>query len=537
MSNEPLFKDIRNRTSLAQMYVTSATNLVCNYHSYRSKFQRQQAWFMRLWLHQELHPELRAYLVTCTYRPECHPIYNVRTHLFGRGYFPSPYRSDGITREFRYDKDSIPVFSKTDKTLFFKKLRKRLGNGIKYLWCSEFGKRFTKRAHYHSIIYVDAKFSPSEVLQALRESWSAVVRYEVKDNLKVPVTISLGNVDIACGKDGLPWVHNSEGFRYASKYITKDTYLDEDERYTSLSDEEKERIKPFMPFKASSTNLGVNWWEKYSENVLFDGIPVPVLQNGNRIIKKYPLPPICVDRYFYEHKYIKGVKRNFAEIMSDFEFGQLLEDKFVKREIDSKEYEHFVNLLSDVVFEPSEFKWYGKWIRVVALEHIDEERELNKHTFHVKSLRADRVGLYKRYVKHMLTETAKRWALLTDTPYDVCYRALIWSRVRGMLCCRDSEFVINPFTTSELLDILCARMDIEREQWQPLYGVDNVKVMLENGALPMSCNPYMQQTERDLLNLYEIMLNRSEKMIIDLREKEDAVKFARESIVQPLIYM
>ena len=68
----------------------------------------------------------------------------------------------------RYDSDTIPLFCKTDKTLFFKKLRKRLGNSIKYLWCSEFGKRFTRRAHYHSIIFVDAAVVPSEVLRALR---------------------------------------------------------------------------------------------------------------------------------------------------------------------------------------------------------------------------------------------------------------------------------------------------------------------------------------------------------------------------------
>lgn len=487
---------------------------------------------MRLWLHQELHPELRAYLVTLTYRPECHPVYNVRTHLFGRGYFPSKFRADGVTREPRYDADDIPVFNKSDKTLFFKKLRKRLGNGVKYLWCSEFGKRYTKRAHYHSIIYVDANIPPSEVLQALRASWTAVVRYEVRDNLRLPVTISLGNVDIACGRDGLPWVHNAEGFRYASKYITKDTYLDEDQRYTSLSDKEKERIKPFLPYKASSTNLGVNWWDKFDTDVLFTGIPVPVLQDGNRITKYYPLPPICVDRYFYEHSYVAGFKRNPAEIVDDYQFGKMLSKVFENHKISNNEYVYYCRLLSDVVFTPQEFKWFGKWLRVVSLEHLDEEREANKYKFHVKKLRADRLPLYKQYVHKQLCDTANRWALMTDRPFDVCHRALIWSRVRGMICPPRSEFICNSFETKQLEEILFARLEMENEL-MPVYGYDRVKDMLENGLTIFAANHNMEQTERDLLNLYEIMLKRSESLIKDLRVKEESTKFARESNTKP----
>lgn len=534
-SKVPLFKDIRNRTSVAQAYITSATNLVCNYHSFRSKFQRQQAWFMRLWIHQQLHPELRAYLCTFTYRPEYHPVYNVRTRLFGRGYYPNRYRFDG-TREPRFDSDALPVFSRTDKTLFFKKLRKRLGNGVKYLWCSEFGKRYTKRAHYHAIIFASVDFRPSYILQALRESWTAVIRYEVRDGLRMPVTVSLGNVDIACGHDGLPWVHNAEGFRYASKYITKDTYLEEDERFKVLSDEEKEKIKPFMPFKASSTNLGVNWWNLYGMEVLFNGVPVPVLVNGVREIRHYPLPPICVDRYFYQHEYIKGVKRSSTEIISDYQFGKMLTEQYNNHNISNSDYAHYVNLLSDVVFNTQELKWWGKWIWVVPLEHLDDELEANKHVFHVKRLREDRKDLYKRYTSQMMKQTAERWSLLTDTPFDVCHRALIWSRVRGMLCPSHSPFLCNSYTTQQLEEIMYARFDMVQEL-TPVYGYDRVKDMLNVGYLPFSCNPFMHQTERDLLNLYEIMLNRSEKMIKQLRDEEEDAKFARESMVKPHKFM
>lgn len=42
--------------------------------------------------------------------------------------------------------------NKRDVQLFFKRLRKRFGNGIKYIACAEYGSR-THRAHYHCILF------------------------------------------------------------------------------------------------------------------------------------------------------------------------------------------------------------------------------------------------------------------------------------------------------------------------------------------------------------------------------------------------
>ena len=81
MNDNSLFKEIANRTSRAQLYYTNASNLVTSYHSFRSKYHRQNDWFLRLWLHQDLNPNLRAYLATFTYRPECHPNLSARKNF------------------------------------------------------------------------------------------------------------------------------------------------------------------------------------------------------------------------------------------------------------------------------------------------------------------------------------------------------------------------------------------------------------------------------------------------------------------------
>lgn len=526
--NSPLFNEVANRTSRAQLYYTNASNLVTSYHSFRSKFLRQNEWFLRLWLHQDLNPNLRAYLCTFTYRPECHPIYNVRTHVFGRGYFPSPYRSDGVTREKRYDSDTIPLFCKTDKTLFFKKLRKRLGNNIKYLWCSEFGKRFTKRAHYHSIIFVDASIPPSEVLQALRDSWTYVERYEVRDNLRYPITKSLGNVDIACGRDGLPWVHNAEGFRYASKYITKDTYLEEDERYTSLSDDEKERVKPYLPYKASSTNLGVNWWDKYDSSALFDGIPVPILLNGQRVVKYYPLPSVCIDRYFFNHQYIKGVRRPTSSIVSDLQFRAMLNFHFYRGLLSDSEYHRYMDLVRVEICKPIDIKFLGQFVRVVPRETLDFYHKENEIIHHIKYLRSDRLDLYKKYTCHVLTDTAKRWALLTGFSFDSCFRCLLWSRVRSSIIPLHSSLLYSPLSNDDLLRFLYSKLSGVNEL-RPCFGFDGVKELLSHPNSILAMNPNLQDCEHNLLVIYEIMLKRSESLIKGFRDREENAKFARES--------
>lgn len=528
LNNNPLFADIANRTSRAQLYYTNASNLVTDYHSFRSKFLRQNDWFLRLWLHQDLNPNLRAYLCTFTYCPECHPIYNVRTHAFGRGYFPSPFRSDGVTREKRYDPDTIPLFCKTDKTLFFKKLRKRLGTSVKYLWCSEFGKRFTKRGHYHSIIFVDADVAPSVVLRALRESWTYVYRFETRGNLRYPITRPLGNVDIACGRDGLPWVHNAEGFRYASKYITKDTYLAEDERYTSLSDDEKERVKPYLPYKASSTNLGVNWWDKYNSSALFDGIPVPVLLNGQRVVKYYPLPSVCIDRYFFKHQYIKGVRRPTASIVSDFQFRAMLNYHFYSRLLSSSEYHRYLDFVREDICKPIETKFLGQSFCIVSRETLDYYHKENECIHHIKFLRPERLDLYKKYTSHVLTETAKRWSLLTGFSYNSCFRCLLWSRVRASIIPLHSRLLSSPLSNDDLLNLLYLKLSGVNDI-RPCFGFDGVKELLSHPNSILAMNPLLQDCEQKLLAIYEIMLKRSESLIKDFREREENVKFARES--------
>lgn len=60
---------------------------------------------------------------------------------------------------FTYDSKSVPLskrkfmtLRKRDCQLYFKRVRKRLGSGLKYYLCGEYGKTY-KRPHYHAILF------------------------------------------------------------------------------------------------------------------------------------------------------------------------------------------------------------------------------------------------------------------------------------------------------------------------------------------------------------------------------------------------
>ena len=84
--------------------------------------RRQRDWFIRI--NQELLSSVCSYFITLTYE-------------------------DG---HLNFD-DGIPVVSRRDCQLFFKRLRKKIyPNKIRYFLCSEYGPR-TLRPHYHLIVF------------------------------------------------------------------------------------------------------------------------------------------------------------------------------------------------------------------------------------------------------------------------------------------------------------------------------------------------------------------------------------------------
>lgn len=86
------------------------------------RINKRRAWTLRLLLEYFIHE--KASFVTLTYTDDNLPL----------------------------SLDGYPVLCKRDVQLFFKRLRKRYGEGIRYYACGEYGPK-TKRPHYHCIIF------------------------------------------------------------------------------------------------------------------------------------------------------------------------------------------------------------------------------------------------------------------------------------------------------------------------------------------------------------------------------------------------
>ena len=91
---------------------------------------------------EELKNSSSATFLTLTYDDEHLPLADVINHY-------TNYET-GEIQEYKYK--NIPVLSKRDYQLFFKKLRKTTKNKLKYYACGEYGTK-TRRPHYHAIIF------------------------------------------------------------------------------------------------------------------------------------------------------------------------------------------------------------------------------------------------------------------------------------------------------------------------------------------------------------------------------------------------
>ena len=252
------------------------------------------------------------------------PVIDVSSMSYHRGYY---------TKGPNYNEHSvIPVFDKRDKTLFFKKLRKRLGNGIKYLFCSEYGKNNTHRPHYHMFLMVPSAID-CNIYSVLRSCWSWSIKYK-KGNLICHKNIPLGYINFALDSSGSAEVVSSAGFRYSSKYITKDNYFTTDPRFISLSSKLDNGlsdgtisndtyysvlslIKNHLPFHCSSKGFGKGWEQKYDvDSVLENGFLIPTFCKKLNAFEDryYKLPRSLFDNYFYDHKYMNFEKvRNYMK--------------------------------------------------------------------------------------------------------------------------------------------------------------------------------------------------------------------------------
>lgn len=318
-----IWQSFQNRSSQSVERTSSLYNIVRNYNAISSKFIRQSEWFGRLWMESVCHPEMHAYMLTLTYNDVMIPSFNCNDGTIHRGHVNSKKSS--------YRKGYIPCFFKRDGQLFFKRLRKQFSLHypdikIKYLFCSEYGSRNTKRSHHHVCLLVYGDVPLRHLRNFVKKSWVFVNKYKK--------AIPLGAINFGKSPFGDTYdIISANGYNYVSKYITKDCWFAENPHYQSMSDEFKlDFEKNYAPFKTSSTNLASDWHLHYDVyDSLYNGIKVKYYskKTGTFEYRTLPLPYYCQDRYFYNHFYSKVVisetetstvhtKRLKDELVTDF---------------------------------------------------------------------------------------------------------------------------------------------------------------------------------------------------------------------------
>ena len=140
-------------------------------------------------------------------------------------------------------------FSHRDVQLFFKRLRiqlQRAGINIrfKYFLASEYGENFTKRPHYHIILFFDKKIDGNTLRSALEHAWS------VGDE-------QIGWICLG-GKEtqDKPITHRT-ALNYTAKYIAKDSYSISYLTKLKKAGFKSKDYREFNPFILASNGLGI----------------------------------------------------------------------------------------------------------------------------------------------------------------------------------------------------------------------------------------------------------------------------------------
>lgn len=157
-------------------------------------------------------------------------------------------------------------------TLFFKRLRKRYGRGLKYFACGEYGDK-SGRPHYHAIIFgLNLK---DKVIDSTKNGYR-LYRSDSIDNLWGHGNCIVGDVTF-------------ESCAYVARYVMKKRLGKEAEQY------EQEGITPeFVRMSRGGRHgpggIGLEWLEKYKSDVYPRG---NVLVNGH-----LAKPPKYYDSYY-----------------------------------------------------------------------------------------------------------------------------------------------------------------------------------------------------------------------------------------------
>lgn len=467
-----MYKIIRNKTSIAQDYSTPAFNIVRDYHSPIQQALRRSEWFMRLYMHFLMHPSMLVYMLTLTYNDKCIPSFNAHTGEFAHGHI-NPKKSD-------FDADFIPAFQLTDIQNWVKKVNKVLRSYklfMRYLVTSEFGKNYTKRSHYHAIVFIGsleegkAPFINEQKLFALlRSRWSIYIGNR-DDNS--PIFYPLGNVYFSKSPvNGSYRITDSSAFRYTTKYITKDVFFEDLPAYRNMSFENKQKYLKFgAPKHLQSKGFAKGWYKHFDVmDSLENGILIDIKTPKGIVHKRMPLPQFCINDLFFGHKY---------ENVSVTE------------------------------------KWGTHVERV-----------------HKRYLYKNQRDTYYNYIHKTLRKRAYLDALVDmNVNEDERYRLLLWSQVRSTLWPRFPYVnrIVDIDLYNKMWEDVPSTADLECLHKYMVYNkfnlisskfdYDGVKKLLENGFVPLFSTPAGQELDNALFAYYE---DKTHKL------NEQAEKFAKD---------
>lgn len=476
-----MYKIIRNKTSIAQDYSTAAFNIVRDYHSPIQQALRRSEWFMRLYMHYLMNPSSLVYMLTLTYNDKCIPSFNTQSGEFAHGHI-NPKKSD-------YDADYIPAFQLTDIQNWVKKVNKVLrtyGLVMRYLVTSEFGKNYTKRSHYHAIIFVcsleegKAPFIDEQKLFALlRSRWSFYIGNR-EDNS--PIFFPLGNVFFSKSPvDGSYRISDSSAFRYTTKYITKDVFFEHLPAYQNMSFENKQKYLKFgAPKHLQSKGFAKGWYKHFDVLESLDqGILIDIKTPKGIVHKRMPLPQFCINDLFFGHKYENvSVKEKWGTHV----------ERVHKRYLYKNQRETYYNYI---------------------------HKTLRKRAY-LDFLLNNNVNERERY--RLLLWSQVRSTLWPRFPYinrivDIDLYNKMWEDVPSIedLECLHKYMVYNKFSTMP-----------------PKYDYDGVKKLLENGFVPLFSTPAGQELDKSLFAYYEDKTLKLNEQAKKFAEDDDKKRVARQ---------
>lgn len=260
-------------------YVTKYDVIPCG-QCLGCRYDRAKEWADRLMMELSYHDS--AYFATLTYDDN---------------HVPTSYYGDASTGEAKM----ALSLRKRDLQLFFKRLRKKYGDGIRYYAVGEYGST-TYRPHYHAIIFglkLDdlEPFGRNElgqdyfVSKSFARCWYAADRYGVKSQI--------GHICVA----PVTW----ETCAYTARYCTKKLTGDAGKLYNMLN------IEP--PFSVMSNRPGIarKYYDEHPDMYYYKYINLMTPQGGRKV-----RPPHYFDKLYDidnpEHMaQIRAARKEMAE--------------------------------------------------------------------------------------------------------------------------------------------------------------------------------------------------------------------------------